>query len=346
MKVAILGDVHIGCRNNSELFHKHAEKFFSKVFFPTLKKHKIDTVYQLGDLYDVRKSLSTFSQDEARRYLFEPLRKVNIDFHVLLGNHDIYYRELLTVNTPELMLREYKNIHVYNEPTTITVDDCTIDIVPWLCKQNEEEILSFIKNSKSDVCLGHWEIESFAMYRGMVSKGGLSPATFNKYKLCLSGHFHTRSSSGNITYVGTPYEITWQDAGDKRGFHILDTDTLEMEFIENPYTIFNKIEYTSDSVLDDTDLKDKIVRVIVTNKTDEKHYEKFIKSIHDQNPYEVKILEDLSAFRQGEAEIIDLQDTLSIVKNYIDSIDTELNKDEINNYMQSLYVEAINMDEV
>ena len=35
----------------------------------------------------------------------------------------------------------------------------------------------------------------------------------------------------------------WNDAGDIRGFNIFDTETYEMEFIENPYNMFEKVYY-------------------------------------------------------------------------------------------------------
>ena len=59
----------------------------------------------------------------------------------------------------------------------------------------------------------------------------------------FSGHFHHKSDNGNVYYLPNPYQITWSDYKDPRGFHIFDTETRELEFILNPYEIFHKIYY-------------------------------------------------------------------------------------------------------
>ena len=48
---------------------------------------------------------------------------------------------------------------------------------------------------------------------------------------------------GKSFILGNPYQMFWNDVDDKRGFHIFDTETNELEFIENPYTIFERIYY-------------------------------------------------------------------------------------------------------
>ena len=48
-----------------------------------------------------------------------------------------------------------------------------------------------------------------------------------------------------IYYLGTPYEIYWNDWQDPKGFHIYDTETRELERIVNPYSIYEKIYYIS-----------------------------------------------------------------------------------------------------
>jgi DNA repair exonuclease SbcCD nuclease subunit len=53
--------------------------------------------------------------------------------------------------------------------------------------------------------------------------------SFLKFELVMSGHFHTKSQKGNITYLGNTYQMYWNDYADQRGFHIFDTDTLKLE---------------------------------------------------------------------------------------------------------------------
>ena len=348
MKIAILGDTHFGCRNDLKVFHDFFEKFYEDTFIPYLRENKIDTVIQLGDLFDRRKYINFYSLDLCKRYFFDNLENSNIKLHTLVGNHDIYWRESLEVNSASLVLGEYPSVYVHMSPTTIHIGDTAIDIIPWICKENEQEIHDFINKSKSDICVGHFEIAGFAMYRGMEAHEGIDGNLFSKYELVLSGHYHTRSKKENIVYAGVPYEMTWSDYNDPKGFHIFDTETRELTFIENPNTIFARFEYddTKELVdLDSLDLKDYFVRLIVVNKTDYYQFDKFINKLYSKGCYEIKIVEDLSEFSDGEVgEEINLEDTLSVLSNYIDSIETEADTEKIKTFMKSLYIEAVNVE--
>lgn len=349
MKIAILGDTHFGCRNDLMLFHDSFRKFYTDVFFPKLQEQGITTVFQLGDLFDRRKYINFQSLAECKDYFFDELEKRNIQLTTLIGNHDIYWRESLSVNSTSLVLGEYKNINVVDKPITIryTEDDTTYDVIPWICPENESEVISFINQSKSDICMGHFEITGFSMYRGMDALEGLNRDMFAKYEQVWSGHYHTRSKQGNITYVGTPAEMTWQDFNDPKGFHIFNTATRELTFIKNPYTSYARLDYDDTKEvpsLDDLDLANKYVKVVVVDKSDLYKFDLFMNKLYSKGCYEIKIIEDMKEFNDGEiGEEINLEDTLSILSHYIDSVNTDQDKDKIKTYMRTLYTEAINL---
>lgn len=349
MKIAILGDTHFGCRNDLVLFHKHFEVFYDRMI-AELVEQDIKHIFQLGDLFDRRKYINFHSLRESKRYFFNKLQERGITLHTLVGNHDIFYRESLEVNSQSLILGEYNNVIIYDKPASVHVDGTTIDIIPWICKDNEKEISNFIHDSKSDLCFGHFEIAGFAMYRGMESHEGLSEQLFEKYELVCSGHYHTQSKKGNITYVGTPYEMSWQDYNDPKGYHLFDTEDRSMTFFQNPDTIFCRLDYddTKEMVsLDALDLKDRFIKLVVTNKTDLYKFDQYIQKLYSKGCYEIKIVEDMSEFSDGEiGEEINLEDTMDVLSNYIDSIETDADKEKIKSFMKSLYVEAINLEVV
>ena len=176
------------------------------------------------------------------------------------------------------------------------------------------------------------------MYRGAESHDGLSKESFKKFDLVFSGHYHHRSDDGHVYYLGNPYELTWQDYNDPRGFHIFDLETRKLEFIQNPYSLFERFEY-DDSVYDPDSIDpnfatNKYVKIVVTNKTDLYKFDKFINRVYQANPLDVKIIEDFSEFTEGEVdESINLEDTLSVLSNYIDSLETEADKDKIKSFL-------------
>ena len=303
-------------------------------------------------MFDRRKYINFNTLALAKDYFFDRIALLELKLFTLLGNHDIFWKESLEVNSTGLVLGEYKeHITLIDTPTKIEIDNTTIDMIPWICKENQQEVFEYIDQSKSYLCFGHFEIAGFPMYKGMVGNHGLSHEMFAKYERVLSGHYHTLSKQENIEYVGTPYEMTWQDYNDPRGFSIFDTETRELEFIKNPYTIHEKIAYddkNQDPIdLSQIDIKDKYVKVAVINKTDLYKFDQFINELYTKDAYEIKIIEDFSEFTNGEISTdINIEDTMSILSNYVDSVETDENKEEIKSVLKELYLEAINQEVV
>ncbi len=353
MKTAIITDQHFGARNDSVAFLNFYEKFYDTIFFPKLKEEGITTLLILGDTFDRRKYVNFFTLKRAKQMFFDRLEELGITVHMLAGNHDTYFKNTNDVNSVDLLLAEYSNINIIDSPTTIYVDDIPICMMPWICAENYSDSIETLKNTPAEICMGHFEIAGFAMYRGMESHDGLDPSLFKKFDCVFSGHYHHRSSKDNITYVGNPYELTWQDYNDPRGFHTFDLSTRTLTFIENPYTMFDRYEYDDSTpeaeTLDVSRFGEKFVKVVVVNKADFYKFDKFLSRVYTNNPppYEVKIIEDFSAFNEGEVSSeINLEDTQTVLSEYIDSIETDLDKEKIKTFVKTLYTEAINVEVV
>lgn len=349
MKIAIITDQHFGARNDSIAFLDFFEKFYETIFFPTLDANNINTVLVLGDTFDRRKYVNFYALDRAKKMFFDKLEERGIRVHMLAGNHDTYYKNTNDVNSPDLLLTEYNNINVISKPETIVVDSIPICMMPWICPDNYQESLDHMTNTKADICMGHFEIAGFAMYRGMESHEGISKETFDKFDMVFSGHYHHKSDDGHIYYLGNPYELTWQDYNDTRGFHLFSLDTRELEFIPNSYSMFARIEYDDKEVepidLDLIDLAQKYVKLVVVNKTDFYKFDKFIQKLYNKGCHEIKVIEDMSEFQEGEVgEEISLEDTVSVLTHYIDSIETDVDKEQVKTFMRTLYTEAVNIE--
>jgi DNA repair exonuclease SbcCD nuclease subunit len=106
MKIGIITDTHYGARKNSKLFHDYFEKFYRDVFFPTLEKEGIDTVVHMGDAFDSRKGIEFKALKWSKRVVFDPLKERGIKMHLMVGNHDAYYKNTNEVNAVDLLLKE------------------------------------------------------------------------------------------------------------------------------------------------------------------------------------------------------------------------------------------------
>jgi DNA repair exonuclease SbcCD nuclease subunit len=352
MKIAILGDTHFGMRNDSVVFHDLYKKFYTETFIPYLTENNIDVVVQLGDLFDRRKYINFNSLKLAKDYFFGPLEEHGIALHTLLGNHDIFFKNTLEVNSTSLLLEAYNNITIYDKPVTVNFDGLlSFDIIPWICDDNLQECMDFINNSKSEFCFGHFEIEGYEMDRGNICHEGLDVKKLARYELVMSGHFHHRSSKGNILYVGTPGEMTWSDYDDPRGFHVFDTETREITFIENPHTIFRKVVYDDtnmflDSIPDEMfeQYKNKYVKVVVSAKTNPFLFETYIDKLLKAQPIDVSVVEDFTETVSEDYQIDQADDTTTILEKYVDTMEIDLNKDKLKSIIKELYTEALSIE--
>jgi len=351
--VAIITDQHFGARNDNPAFLDYYERFYTNCFFLKLKEKNIKTLLILGDTFDRRKYVNFNSLKRAKEMFFEPLREMGIKVYMLAGNHDVFFKNTNEVNSPELLLKQYSNITVIDDPTEIEIGDHKICMMPWICTDNIERSVKMLDATKATLCMGHFEIQGFAMYRGMESREGMNPDLFRKFDLVFSGHYHHRSDNGHIYYLGNPYELTWQDFDDPRGFHFFDLTTRKLEFIQNPYKMFHKVFYDDlnkkiEDILhvDFSELKDSFVKVIVKNKTNPYWFDLFIEKLEKIGLADLQVVEDhLNLNLEGDDDIVnEAEDTLTILKKYVNTLDIETDKQKLEKLIHKLYEEALNIE--
>lgn len=351
MKIALLGDTHIGARNDSPAFHKFFAKFYNEVFFPTLEKEEVGTIIQLGDVFDRRKYINFSSLYQARDYFFGKLN--NYPTYMLVGNHDTYYKNTNEVNSPSMLLKDYRFIHAVSTPQEVTIEDVTFLLVPWWCDDNDEEVKKALTSTKATHIIGHFEIGGFEMYKGSVHEGGIPKEVFQDFEVVWSGHFHHQSKHGNIHYLGTPYEMTWSDHGDQKGFHIFDTETRELKFVPNPFSVFHKIHYDdldkqiSEVVnIDFNQYNETFVKLIVRNKTNPYCFDMFVDKLEKAGVYNVQVVDD--HFHMDVASDSDItseaEDTVTILAKYVRQLEGVTRKQQLETFMLSLYNEALSVE--
>jgi DNA repair exonuclease SbcCD nuclease subunit len=307
----------------------------------------------MGDLFDRRKFINFNSLYLSRKYFFEKCERLGIQLHTLIGNHDVAYKNTLEVNSPSLLLNEYNNIEIYEEFDTVEFDGVSIDVVPWICDDNVDDIFNRMKDSKAQICFGHFEIAGFEMDRGNICESGIDKQSLSKYDVVLTGHFHHKSTDGNITYVGTPYEMTWADWNDPKGFHIFDTETREMNFVKNTFSMFHKITYDDGKTTfedwkeyDFSKLKECYVKVVVLNKQNPFLFDHVIDSLYKAGVSDLSIVEDFTDVNVDlDQDIIDqAEDTITILSKYIDNLTLDVEPEKLKTLMRELYVEALNTE--
>lgn len=346
MKVPIINDTHFGARNDAEIFTDYFFKFLDEVFFPYLELHEITTVLHLGDLLDRRKYINFKTLHQLRTRFMQRLEDLGIETHLILGNHDVFFKNTSGLNSVTELFESCKHLRIYSDPVTVDIDGLEIALVPWINKENYDDALKFLETTTAEILMGHLEIQGFQVMKGIKSDQGLDRRLFQRFDSVYTGHYHHRQVSGNITYLGAPYQITFSDLGDTKGFHVFDTETREIEFIPNPYQMFHKIFYDDvntdyDTTEDRSQYKNCYVKIVVLNKTKPYIFDRFLDSFYDAAVASVSIVED-SAAEEDDPDAVDMEmDTMTLIANEIDSMINLEKPEKLKTIIRSLYVEAL-----
>jgi hypothetical protein len=348
MKLAVLNDTHCGIRNSSEIFLNNAADFYDNIFFPECEKRGIKQILHLGDYYDHRKFVNFKALNHNRKHFLNEIRDRGMHMDIIPGNHDTYFKNTNDLNSLKECLGHYMNeIHIIMEPKVMEYGSLKIALLPWICQENYEQSMNFIQECKADWLGAHLELHDFDMMKGIKNThGGMDHKLFKRFELVLSGHFHTSSRKDNVWYLGSQMEFFWSDAHDSKHFHIIDTETREIEKIRNTYTLFEKIVYNDEKIdynsYDVSCLDKRFVKVVVVNKTDPFVFDRFIDRIQNQDIYELKIAENFSEFigENVDDQGLNVEDTSQLVDDYIEGVETDLDKERIKADMRELMTEA------
>jgi len=350
-QIALITDTHWGCRNDSPIFAKHISKFYEQVFFPYLEENNINFIIHLGDIVDRRKYINFVTASNLKKDFIEPIRQKNKFLYALIGNHDTFYKNTNEVNSMDVLYGDRAGFTYISEPMEIDIG-CKILMMPWICTENYQQCMDMIQKTDAQVLFGHLELKGFEMYKGQPNDHGFETSIFDKFDVVCSGHFHHKSSRGNIHYLGAPYEMTWSDYDDPRGFHVFDTDTRQLTFVDNPNKIFHKIHYNDtnmameDVLMNDfIAFKDCVIKVIVKNKSNPHMFDVFIDKLEKAGVADLQVVEDhLNLNLEIDEDILkDAEDTLTLLTKYASQVSKDKSK-QLSKFLHELYSEALMLE--
>lgn len=354
MRCAVISDTHWCIKRSNKVFEEHIASFHERLV-DYCTKNSIKHILHLGDFFDTRGNINVLTLQTIKTRFLDKLAENGIQLIMVPGNHDLPYRNSIEASAITLVFNEYKNVTVYETPTIHTFEDKTnVLMVPWIAKDQEREFISKIDSfvGYTDICLGHFEFSGFLYAKGVIAEEGMDSSIFTpKFDLILSGHYHSKSSKGNIHYLGTQYQLTWADFDEKKYFHILDTSTKELIPVENPVQMFHKIFY-DESIIDETDLSDlndsaytnSIIKIVVLNRKNMVKFELFMDAVFANNPYHVEVIDESVVASQKEIKVdssVLMKGTMEIINEIIDEMkETDYNMPLVKKLMNDFYHES------
>lgn len=338
MKIAIIADLHIGIKKSDIIWQQSQLKFFKEQLVPELKSKGIKDIFILGDVFDTRNTLNVQSVNAVIDLFKNTLKDFNIK--IIVGNHDMYMTTTTDINSLKI-LDLLPNVTVYEQPTPLTIDGKSILMLPWITDYSKfDEIVT----DTYDYCFCHADIIGFNLGGRLSDSGLMAKNLLDYFKYVWSGHYHngctrTYEDGKYIIYAGSPYELTRIDRGDAKGYHILDFETGEHEFVENKESIkFTKFTYPD---VDMSAVAGNVVDLDVPFELSDQTKKIYalvekIEKLMPAYPVNINILPC-----EGDYEDADLgQESLNIItlfKNYIDQLETSVDKDELYQSFIELY---------
>ena len=362
MKLAFITDTHVGCRSGSSIFREYFKWYYETVLFPYMEENCITNLLHGGDFFDNRNAITLQDIDFVANWFAGELVHRCLQLHVVLGNHDVAFRNTNSIHSLTILERAApNNVTVYSEPTLVDFDGQKVAMIPWINATNQADTIDFInavEDKENTLILGHFEIIGMKMYANSIRcEHGLEPVQFKDFEKVLSGHFHHMSSVQNIMYMGSTFHLTWQDYGDPRGFHIYDIPTKTFSFEENEFSLFVQVPFdeTIFKEMSDDDYKEafeaRFVKLLVTDP----NYDRVllldtVSKINRVKPHDLQIQNDALVGvveKTGDEDVDDVLEktsktTREYIANYIDDRYTEDDPKygSLLNILDRLYLQA------
>jgi hypothetical protein len=196
-------------------------------------------LYICGDLNDTKAII----RGEVANALIRTLDQAGRDgvwARILVGNHDLLNEKgsahSLTFLSP------YCN--VIDEP----VYSPEISCLPYF--NDIADLKSALEDvPKGSIVLMHQGVKGAYMGEYVVDKTSIDPEDLKDFR-CISGHYHRSQTVGTLTYIGSPYTITFAEANDgPKGFQVLMADG-SLEHVPTNLRKHVIVERTVDAVLE------------------------------------------------------------------------------------------------
>ena len=117
---------------------------------------------------------------------------------------------------------------------------------------------------------------------------------------------------------------------------------MEIEFVENTNTIFEKIYFDSTpaATFKAHLYKDKIVKLFVKSRKSQLEYDKFLEKLLKTGIIDLKVVEN-TAINDTEVDLDGekVEDTLTLLNKYIEDSDFDLEKERVKKLLKEVYLE-------
>lgn len=308
--IMMFSDLHYGIDGNSEQGLRTCDRTVDWII-ETCRARNTQLVVFGGDWFDHKDTLSVKTLNAGYAAL-KRMTTAGLTVYLILGNHDLYYKEKNDVNSL-VAFQEMPGVVLVSQTSVLTVGDGAFGpgkqrkfcLVPWTCVPEE-----YLEES-CDAIIGHMEVKGVQQRAGggpgsTSDKGFPMTSFFPISPLVFIGHYHIRNTyqfkEGIVKSIGNPFQMDVGDRGQEKGIVHLSLDDMEETFLENTFAPkYVDILYSQASAdpayVTEAMVKGNYPRLIVDAEQDWDVYNKIvarINSFHPTKPPSPKYLHNVS----------------------------------------------------
>ena len=235
MKILFIADIHIKIRQKNIPTDWAINRFKMFLEQTAIMQEKADMLILGGDIFDTLPNTLEIS------LYVDLIKSIKIPTYVYSGNH-----EAITKTATFLSHLKDLTYHLNDKVTLVDdfhyIEDIDLFIIPY------NKLKEDYPRKKGKICCTH--------VRGEIPphvKPEIDLDLLSGWELVLAGDLHNRNNSQrNIQYPGSPYTTSFHKEEVETGAILLDTDTLEIEWLKYnlPQLIEKSLEIGEEKYVD------------------------------------------------------------------------------------------------
>ncbi len=246
-KVLLFADAHIHTHKNSLRRLQHCLDALKWVFQTAVDRGIKDVIF-LGDLFQDREKIQVLTYQRTyeiiNKYAGGDSPKINLS--LLVGNHDMWYADKTDISSV-YPFGSITSVDIIHKCCTRTIGGLDIDFLPFTLNPIEaiQDFKATPTAKPSPVLCGHIALDGAKLnsfyqadvsveYDGDMVKVGSDK--FQSWQRVFLGHYHGEQRIGQVEYVGSTLELNYAEAFQEKHIIVLDTETLETEYIKNTFS--------------------------------------------------------------------------------------------------------------
>ena len=332
-KITIIGDLHLGIKNNSIDWLQIQKEFLLDFLINTINEdfnEDQDILFLEGDIFHSRESINVRIHDEALTIFKKLSEKFKRGVYIIIGNHDTYYKDRNIVHSLKSISNVADNIHVFENPEILTINGShNFLMLPWVEDLTKLNQIIEDHNELCDYIVCHADVKDFSFNKWTKIDHGIEVDALSLYKRVYSGHIHHRQEFKNVLYTGTPYQMDRGDRDNTKGFYQLDVSDhiISESFIVNTkspvykkFDMYNLLELSISSIIElfDNSFIDIMIGINLVNKISvTRLLELLSKSTHRKIEFFTYADDSNTEVYSNDIAIDDKFNVIDIFKNYV-----------------------------